>query len=121
MERKTHNLDATGKIAGRLASRIAFLLQGKHKPSYQAHTDCGDVVEVSNAGKMIFSGRKLTREFYHRFTGYPGGIRSVRLDEFLKNKPEALLRKIVYNMLPKNRLRAKMLNRLHFVAKENKK
>ncbi|OGY89874.1 MAG: 50S ribosomal protein L13 [Candidatus Komeilibacteria bacterium RIFCSPLOWO2_01_FULL_52_15] len=115
MQRNTHTLDASGKIAGRFASSIAVLLQGKHKPSYQAHTDCGDLVEVSNVGKMAFSGRKLTRKFYHRFTGYPGGIRSVRLDELFQKKPDLLLKKMVFNMLPKNKLRAKMLKRLRFV------
>ncbi len=112
MERKLHTIDATGKIAGRLATEISLLLQGKNKVDYQAHTDCGDMVEITNVAKMKFSGKKLDTKVYHRHTGYPGGIRTTKLSDLMKNKPEEVLRKVLYNMLPKNKLRAKMLKRL---------
>ncbi len=114
MERTRHTIHAEGEIAGRLASRIARLLQGKHKVSYQPYMDCGDWVRVLNAGKMKFSGKKLTKKLYHRFTGYPGGIKTVRLDELMARSPDRVLRQMVSAMLPKNKLRARMLKRLEF-------
>ncbi len=113
MERKLHKIDATGKIAGRLASEIAILLQGKNKVSYQAHLDCGDIVEVINVNAIKFSGNKLNSKLYHRYTGYPGGIRTTKLKDLMEKDPAEVLRKILYNMLPKNKLRAKMLKRLN--------
>ena len=112
MDRQTHTLDAKDRIAGRLASEIATLLQGKHKVSYLPHTDCGDIVEVQNVSKMKFSGKKLEKKVYHRFTGYPGGIITTRLSEMFAKRPELVLRKMVFNMLPDNKLRAKMIRRL---------
>lgn len=112
MERQTHKIDAKGKIAGRIASEIAVLLQGKNKASYQPHTDCGDIVEVSNVKDLKFSGNKLDTKVYHRNTGYPGGIRTTKLKDLIKDDPAEVLRKTIYNMLPKNRLRPNMLKRL---------
>jgi large subunit ribosomal protein L13 len=112
MERTTHKIDATEKIAGRLASEIAVLLQGKNKASYQPHTDCGDIVEVSNVDKIKFSGKKIETKVYHRVTGYPSGIRTKKLKDLIKDDPAEVLRKTLYNMLPKNKLRANMLKRL---------
>ncbi|MEK7583991.1 MAG: 50S ribosomal protein L13 [Patescibacteria group bacterium] len=115
MARTTHTIDAADKIAGRLASQIAVLLQGKHKPSYQPNIDGGDAVHIANVGKMRFSGKKLEKKVYHRFTGYPGGIRTTRLLEFFQTRPEHVLRMMVKNMLPKNKLQNAMLRRLSFV------
>lgn len=112
MERKEHKIDATGKIAGRLASEISVILQGKHKTSYQAHIDCGDIVKVSNIKNIKFSGNKVDNKVYYRHTGYPGGIRTKQLKELIKDNPAEVLRKTIYNMLPKNRLRANMMKRL---------
>lgn len=112
MERETHTIDATGKIAGRLASRIAFLLMGKHKPSYQGHTDCGDIVVVTNAAGLKFSGNKLQVKTYHRYSGYPGGIRNIKLSDLMIKHPERAFRQIIKDMLPKNRLQKNMLKRL---------
>ena len=112
MERTTHQIDADGKILGRLASEIAVLLQGKNKVSYQAHTDCGDIVEVSNISKFKVSGKKLEDKVYYRNTGYPSGIRTTKLSDLMENNPGEALRKTIYNMLPKNRLRNNMLKRL---------
>jgi len=112
MERTTHKIDANGKIAGRLASEIAVLLQGKNKVDYQAHTDCGDIVEVANVAGMKFSGKKLETKVYYRNTGYPGGIRTKNVKDMMVTEPQEVLRKMVYDMLPKNKLRPNMIKRL---------
>lgn len=112
MEREKHTIDAQGKIAGRLASRVAFLLQGKHKPSYQGYTDCGDMVVVTNVAGLKFSGRKLQVKTYHRYSGYPGGIRNIKLSDLMAQDPARIFRQIVTDMLPRNRLRKNMLKRL---------
>lgn len=112
MERATHKIDATEQIAGRLASKISTLLQGKHKVEYQPHTDCGDFVEVTNVDKLKFTGKKLEQKVYHRNTGYPSGIRTKELKNLIKDNPAEVLEKTIYNMLPKNKLRPKMLKRL---------
>lgn len=113
IDRKVHKIDATGKIAGRLASRIAILLMGKHKATFDRSLDCGDFVEVSNVKGIKFSGNKATTKVYHRHTQYPGGLHTTKVKDLLKNDPAEVLRKTVYNMLPKNRLRPKMLKRLN--------
>ncbi|MBT4516900.1 MAG: 50S ribosomal protein L13 [Candidatus Komeilibacteria bacterium] len=112
MERTTHKIDAKDKIAGRLASEIAVLLQGKNRVDYQAHTDCGEIVEVTNVAGMKFSGKKLETKVYHRNTGYPSGIRTKKVKDMMEEEPQAVLRKMVYLMLPKNRLRPNMIKRL---------
>lgn len=112
MEREKHTIDAQGKIAGRLASRVAFLLQGKHKPTYRPHTDCGDFVAISHAASIKFSGKKLQTKTYHRYSGYPGGIRNIKLSDLMAKNPERALRQIITDMLPKNRLQKNMLKRL---------
>lgn len=112
MERNIHKIDAVDKIAGRLASRIAILLQGKNKASYQPHIDCGDYVEVVNVKDIKFSGKKIAQKVYHRHSQYPGGLHTAKLQDLLPKNPALVLRKTVYNMLPKNKLRAKMLKRL---------
>jgi len=116
MERKIHKIDASGQIAGRLSSQIALLLQGKNKASYQPHTDCGDLVEVSNVAEMKFSGKKLETNVYHRNTGYPGGIRTKKLGDMMATEPQEVLRKMVYNMLPKNKIRENMIKRLKVIS-----
>lgn len=113
MERNTHTIDATGKIAGRLASQIAVLLQGKHKTSYQPNIDGGDRVEVINVKQIKFSGKKLSQKIYYRTTGYPGGIRTTHLKDLMANDPTKALRKIVLNMLPKNKFRPNRMKRLN--------
>ncbi|MDD5749533.1 MAG: 50S ribosomal protein L13 [Patescibacteria group bacterium] len=112
MTRETHKIDAADKIAGRLASHIAFLLQGKNKPSYKINVDNGDFVEVANVAKINFSGKKIEQKVYHRTTGYPGGIRTRQLKEMIVKNPHKILRDMVYDMLPKNKLRAGMIKRL---------
>jgi len=115
IERQTHKIDATDKVLGRLASRIAILLRGKHKPNFKPNLDKGDNVVVENIDKIKITGKKWDNKLYYRHTGYPGGLRSKKMREF--SKPE-LLRKAVYNMLPKNKLRKGMMKRL--VIKKSK-
>ena len=113
-ERTKHSIDARGLIAGRLASTISVLLQGKHKPTYERYIDAGDFVKVQNVTDMIFSGAKLEDKLYHRATGYPGNLKTIRLKDVFAKTPEKLLAGMVYRMLPKNKLRDKMIKRLSF-------
>ncbi len=111
---KTHQIDASGKILGRLASEIAVLLRGKHKVDFSYHLNQGDRVVVSNVEKMKVTGRKLKQKIYYRHSGYPGGLKERTLEEMMKKDPAEVLRLAVYRMLPKNKLRDKMIKRLTF-------
>lgn len=115
MQRQTYKIDASGKVLGRLASEIAVLLQGKRKIGYRPNVDAGDIVELTNAGAIKVTGKKLTQKKYYRHSTYPGGFREDILKERLQNNPTFVLRNAVYHMLPVNRLREKMIKRLKFV------
>ena len=106
-------VDAENEVVGRLATKVANILRGKHKPSFTPHVDCGDYVIVINADKVRFTGKKLTDKVYVRHTGYPGGQRFSTPKEILAKKPTELLRMAVKGMLPKNRLGAKLINNLY--------
>ena len=97
-------VDAANQPVGRLASNIAYLLRGKHKPDFTPHVDCGDNVVVINADKVRFTGKKWTDKEYVRYTGYPGGKRVETPREVLRRFPERIVEKAVWGMLPKNRL-----------------
>lgn len=97
-------VDAEGQTVGRLASKVAKLIRGKHKPNFTPHADCGDNVIVINAEKISFSGTKLVDKEYIRYTGYPGGRRSLTAEEMLQKHPQRLIEKAVKGMLPKNKL-----------------
>ncbi len=97
-------VDAEGHTVGRLASEVAKLVRGKHKPNFTPHADCGDNVIVINAAKISFSGTKLEDKEYVRYTGYPGGQRSLTAQELLKRSPERVIEKAIKGMLPKNTL-----------------
>lgn len=112
IERKNHKIDATGKAPGRLASEIAILLRGKNKPSYQPNVDGGDFVYVSNAKFMKFTGKKLEQKKYYHHSGYPGGLKEKKMKDVFETDPGQVLKKAVYNMLPKNKLRSEMVKRL---------
>ena len=105
-------VDAEGQTLGRLASKVAKLLRGKHKPNFTPHVDCGDNVIVINAEKINLSGNKWTDKVYLRYTGYPGGQRSVTAKEVLDKHPERLIEKSVKGMLPKNKLGAELFRNL---------
>jgi len=114
MERQTHTIDATNKVLGRLASVIAQLLRGKHKPDFAPHKDEGDFVVVKNADKVKITGKKMEQKKYYRYSGYPGGLKELPLKKLFARDPNEVLREAVLGMLPKNRLRAKMIKRLTF-------
>lgn len=105
-------VDATDKPLGRLASEIAVLLRGKHKPSYQPHIDGGDIVVVQNVGHLVLTGKKGDQKQYHRYTGYPGGIRTESMGDLHEENPAKLLKMSVRLMLPDNKLRKNMMKRL---------
>lgn len=107
--RKTHKIDATGQVPGRLATRIARLLIGKHKVAYLPHLDIGDMVEVENIDGLVISKKKLTDKIYYQHSLYPGGMKTKQAKDL---KPADILRRAVKKMLPKNRLQAKMIKRL---------
>lgn len=116
IERDWYVVDAAGETLGRLASKIAPILKGKHKPSYTPHLDCGDFVVIVNAEKVRVTGRKLDQKFYHRHSGYPGGLTSISLKDQLNKHPERVLEAAIRGMLPKNRLGRRMIKKLKVYA-----
>jgi len=109
-------VDAQGQTLGRLASRIAHVLRGKHKPTFAPNADVGDYVVVINIDKIHVTGKRLDQKIYYRHTGYPGGIKSTKLREMLKQKPERALQLAVKGMLPKNALGRQMIRKLKVYA-----
>jgi len=109
-------IDAADQILGRLATRIARLLRGKHKPTYSPHLDMGDSVIVVNAARVRVSGRKLRDKVYYRHSGYPGGLKSVTLGKLMATKPTRVIEMAVRGMLPHNRLGRKLLGNLKVYA-----
>ena len=112
-------VDADGQALGRLASEVAKLLRGKHKPNFTPHVDCGDNVVVTNAAKITLSGKKWESKEYIRHTGYPGGQRSLSAKELLAKDPSRIVEKAVKGMLPKNKLGAELFRNLKVYAGEN--
>lgn len=112
--RKKFTLDAASQAPGRLASRIATLLMGKHKPTYAPHLDRGDRVVVTNIGRMIFSGKKLEQKEYLHHTMHPGGLKSMPAKELLEKNPQEVLKHAVARMIPKNKFRVNRLRRIKF-------
>ena len=110
--REKHILDATGQIGGRLASKAAILLLGKHKTTFQPNIDGGDFVEIKNIAQLTFSGKKLADKLYYRASGFPGGLKSLAMGKFFKENPAKLFTLMVMRMLPKNKLRREMIKRL---------
>jgi large subunit ribosomal protein L13 len=115
-ERGWYVVDAEGKTLGRLATQIANVLRGKHKPTYTPHVDVGDFVIVVNAEKVAVTGDKREKKLYWRHSGYPGGIRSRTLGDLLEKRPEEVIRKAVKGMLPRNRLARAQLRKLKVYA-----
>jgi len=109
-------VDATGQTLGRLASRVATVLRGKHKPVYSPSIDTGDHVIVINADKIHVTGRKLDQKIYYRYSGYPGGLKETTLRNMLDKRPTRVIRLAVRGMLPKNRLGRQMLKKLKIYA-----
>lgn len=116
VERNWYIVDAEGETVGRICSRIATVLRGKHKPSYTPHVDCGDYVVVINADKIRFTGQKLDQKVYLHHTGYPGGQRAKVAKNLLAERPERVVEIAVKGMLPKNRLGRAMYKKLFVYA-----
>ena len=114
--REWHVLDATGHTLGRLATQVAILLRGKHKPTYTPHMDMGDHVVIVNAEKIQVTGDKLNQKIYYRHSGYPGGLRSRTLDEQLAKFPTRVIESAVRGMLPRTALGKAMYRKLHVYA-----
>ena len=109
-------VDAETETLGHLASKIAHILRGKHKPIYTPHVDTGDFIVVTNADKIKLTGNKVQDKQYYRHSGYPGGIKSMNAEEMLEKKPEMVIMKAVRGMLPKNRLGRQMIKKLKIYA-----
>ncbi|MBE3576756.1 MAG: 50S ribosomal protein L13 [Limnochordales bacterium] len=116
VERKWYVVDASGKTLGRLASRVASILRGKHKPVFTPHVDTGDFVIVVNADKVVLTGKKLDKKIYYRHTGHPGGIKSQTAREMLRRHPERVIWLAVRRMLPNTTLGRKQLRKLKVYA-----
>lgn len=121
IKRSWHLIDATDEILGRLATRAAGFLIGKHKKDYVPHLDCGDYVVVTNAARVKVTGRKEEQKTYYRHSGYPGGLKSRTLSEMREKHPTRVIELAVKNMLPKNRLQDKRMIRLKVFAGEEHK
>lgn len=114
--RKWHLVDANGKTLGRLASRVAILLRGKHKPTFTPHIDTGDHVVIINADKIHLTGDKLKTKTYTHHTGYPGGLKSVTAEHVHAKNPTGLVTRAIKGMLPKNPLGKRMARKLKVYA-----
>lgn len=116
VEHNWYVVDAAGKTLGRLASEIARRLRGKHKPEYTPHVDTGDYIVVVNAAQVHVTGRKATDKMYHRYTGYPGNLKSVSFEKMRDKAPERIVELAVRGMLPRNPLGRAMLRKLKVFA-----
>ncbi len=112
VQRKWYVVDAEGKTLGRLASVVASILRGKHKPIFTPNVDCGDHVIIINAEKIVLTGKKAVQKIHYRHSLYPGGLKSIPYGKLLKEKPEYALTKTIWGMLPHNRLGRKMIKKL---------
>lgn len=112
IERQWHVVDASDKVLGRMASQVARLLMGKHKPIYATHIDTGDYVIVVNAAQIRVSGKKLKNKIYYHHSGYPGGLKAIPLEVMLARHPERVIELAVKRMLPQNRLGRQMFKKL---------
>ena len=112
-------IDAEGQTLGRLASKVAILLRGKHKPNFTPHVDCGDNVVVVNASKVNLTGKKWENKAYIRYTGYPGGQRTLTASQIFDKNPSTIIEKSVKGMLPKNKLGAALFRNLHVYNNTN--
>ncbi|MCM8789703.1 MAG: 50S ribosomal protein L13 [Candidatus Omnitrophica bacterium] len=118
LKRQWYIMDARDKILGRLASKAAIILRGKHKPNFTPHLDTGDGVIIINAAKIKVTGRKLKEKVYRRFSGYPGGLREVSLETLLKKRPATVLQLAVRRMLPGGPLGRRLIKKLRVYADE---
>ena len=116
VERKWYVVDADGMVLGRLASQVAAILRGKHKPIYTPHCDTGDHVIIINAGKGVLTGKKLDNKKYYHHTGYPGGLKETSYRDLLSKKPEFAVYEAIRRMMPKGPLGRQMLKKVRIYA-----
>lgn len=116
IERKWYVVDAKGQTLGRLASEVAKVLTGKNKPIYTPHVDTGDFVIIINCSEVVLTGKKLEQKYYRWHTGHPGGLKEIRYDDMMKNKPDEVVYHAVKGMLPSTKLGDKMLKKLRVYA-----
>lgn len=116
VERNWYVIDAAGKSLGRVASKAACILKGKHKPTFTPHVDCGDFVIIINAGKVKLTGNKLNDKMYYNHSGYPGGLRERNAKTMLEKYPEEMMERAIKGMLPKGRLGRQMYKKLFVYA-----
>lgn len=116
VERKWYVVDADGMVLGRLASQVAAILRGKHKPIYTPHCDTGDHVIIINAGKVTMTGHKLDQKMYRHHTGYPGGLKETSYRDLLSKKPEFAVYEAIRRMMPKGPLGRQMLKKVRIYA-----
>ena len=121
IKRDWYLFDAKGETLGRLATQIAHLLMGKNKPTFSYHLDSGNYVVVVNAARIRVTGAKAKNKVYQHYTGYPGGLKEVSFRELMEKKPTEAVKKAVWGMLPKNKLRKKRITRLKIFANEKHK
>ncbi len=112
MERKWYIVDAEGMVLGRLASQVAAILRGKHKPIYTPHVDCGDHVIIINADKVVLTGKKLDEKIYYHHSGFPGGLKEVKYRDLMEKKPEFAVYEAIRCMMPKGPLGRHMLTKV---------
>ena len=120
IKREWHTIDGEGKVLGRMATQITKYLMGKHKPEYSKHMDMGDYVVVTNAKKIVLTGKKTKQKVYQGHSGYPGGFKEVDFSKMLAEQPKKVVEHAVSGMLPGNRLKDKRMRRLKvFADKKN--
>lgn len=112
IKRQWYVIDAAGKTLGKVATLAATILNGKHKPEYTPHVDCGDCVVVINASQVVLTGKKLDQKYYYRHSGYVGGLKATQYRTLMANKPEMAVTLAVKGMLPKNKIGSASLTRL---------
>lgn len=116
VQRKWYVIDAEGVVLGRLASQVATVLRGKHKPIYTPHVDTGDYVIILNADKAVLTGKKLDQKIYYRHSGFPGGLTEIKYRKLMAEKPEFAVKKAIVGMLPKGPLGRQMAKKLRVYA-----
>lgn len=116
IDRRWHLIDASGQVLGRLASEVAVLLRGKHKPIFSPHLDTGDFVVIVNAERVVLTGKKLKDKVYHRHSGYPGGLKSTTAEQMLRSHPTRVLEAAVRGMLPRTKLGDALFRKLKVYA-----
>ncbi|MDD5558585.1 50S ribosomal protein L13 [Candidatus Methylomirabilis sp.] len=116
IDRRWHLIDASGRVLGRLATEVAVLLRGKHKPIFSPHLDTGDFVVIVNAERVVFTGKKLKDKVYYRHSGYPGGLKTTTAEQMLRAHPTRILEAAVRGMLPKTKLGDALFRKLKVYA-----